>query len=373
MYNEAKRTEALLTLHETPGIGWQTVRKAAEFGRWDAYGRFTPEAWVSSVGLKPEQAAAASRAFAGTDQALRSQKLASRGIRVLTVFDAEYPERLRQSPQPPWVLYTIGRTELLTRPSIAIVGTRGPTAYGRRIASHLARELSECGIVVVSGMARGIDSMAHEGALEGSGGTVAVLGTPVDVVYPRENRALYRSIAERGSGVVISEVPPGTPFHPGLFPLRNRIIAGLSLGTAVVEAAERSGSLITADQALEMGRDVFAVPGPVSSPKSAGTNSLIKQGAKLIASAADIMEEYSELLPKRRTAAAPGAFEGHSGAEPLTAEEAAVVAILQDGPLTIDELHERTSYPFGLLNAVLINLCIKQRVEQHPGSIYSAF
>ncbi|SDW27973.1 DNA-processing protein DprA [Paenibacillus sp. CF384] len=361
--------ELLLTLHETPGIGWHSIRKAVEYGQWRLYERFSPEAWVSSVGLKPDQAKAISHAFSTVKVEERQERMSKLGIQWITRFDESYPHLLRETPQPPWIIYAMGRVELLNRHAIAIVGTRGPTAYGRKTASDLARRLSERGMTVVSGMAKGIDTLAHEGALEAFGSTVAVLGTPVDRIYPTENRGLYEQIVRKG--VVISEVAPGTPFHPGLFPLRNRIIAGLSLGTVVVEAAERSGSLITADQALDMSRDVFAVPGPISSPKSAGTNGLIRQGAKLITSDQDIMEEYEGLLQQPGISNAQVGLKSELQVVHLDENEAVLLQFLQDGPLSIDRLHELSSFPFGLLHSVLINLCIKRKIEQHPGSIYS--
>lgn len=365
MMNEMRK-EMMVTLHELPGIGWQTIRKIVAYGGWDRYRRFTAEAWMSSVGMRQEQANKIVKAFEGLDIKRRSEQLYKRGINALTRFDDAYPKLLSEIPQPPWVLYAIGDIELLNRPSIAVVGTRGPTAYGRKTALELAKGLSDQGIAVVSGLARGIDGIAHEGALRGRGGTIAVLGSPVDTVYPPENRSLYCDIAARG--VIVSETPFGTPLHPGLFPLRNRIIAGLSLGTVVVEAAERSGSLITADMALEMSREVFAVPGPLSSPKSAGANRLIKSsGAKLITSVEDIMEEFSWLSVQ-------GAINGGSSPEAapaLTADEERIYRILLDQPRSTDELHELSSMPFGLLHAVLINLTIKRKIEQHRGSIYS--
>ncbi|QYR19783.1 DNA-processing protein DprA [Paenibacillus sp. sptzw28] len=372
MFNEAIRREMLITLHEIPGIGWQTIRKAVEYGGWHTYGRFTPEAWSSSVGLRPEQAEAAAEAFHAANETLRNERFAQLGVSVITRFDEAYPALLKQIPQPPWVLYAIGNTELLTRPAIAIVGTRGPTAYGRRTAEDLAERLSARGLTVVSGLAKGIDGFAHQGALLQKGGTIAVLGTPIDKIYPPENRSLYRDIAYGGNGLVLSEVPIGTPFHPGLFPLRNRIIAGLSLGTVVVEAAERSGSLITADQALDMSRDVFAVPGPISSPKSAGTNKLIREsGAKLVSAVEHILEEYAGRLPLATDGSVREASASQPDTQPLTDDESTIYRLLQDQPRSMDELHELSMFPFGLLHAVLINLTIKRKIEQHPGSIYS--
>ena len=368
MNDWTKRIDTLITLHETVGVGWQSIRKAVEYGQWNAYNHFTPEAWMSSVGLKPEQAKALSNAFATVEPDVRKAQAAKRGISILTYFDEGYPELLKQAPQPPWVLYAIGRLDLLSRSSIAIVGTRGPTSYGKKTAYTIGEQLSMRGITVVSGLARGIDAKAHEGALIGAGSTIAVLGTPVDRVYPVENRMLYEQIAAKG--LVISEVAPGTPLHPGLFPMRNRIIAGLTLGTVVVEAAERSGSLITADQALDMSRDVFAVPGPISSPKSAGTNALIRQGAKLIATCEDILEEYAG-LPELNAGFMRVGDQAADLDVSLTENEALIYQLLVQEARSTDELHELTSFPFGLLHSVLINLTIKRKIELHSGSIYS--
>ncbi|GGD68489.1 DNA-processing protein DprA [Paenibacillus nasutitermitis] len=371
-FNEEIRRELLITLHETPGIGWHTIQKAAAFGAWSSYQRFTEEAWCSSVGLKPEQAKKVTAAFRQMDAAARSARMEQLGVKVLTSFDSGYPELLAQTPQPPWVLYMIGRIELLYRPTMAIVGTRGPTAYGRRAAADMASQLSERGLTVVSGLARGIDSIAHEGALPLAGGTIAVLGTPADKIYPAENRSLYREIGYGGNGLIVSEVPFGTPFHRGLFPLRNRIIAGLSLGTIVIEAAERSGSLITADQAFDMSREVFAIPGPISSPKSEGTNKLIRTGtAKLVSTVAHVLEEYEGRLDLPLHGSADDRSRKMSGSSALTDHEAFICRLLQEKPLSTDELHVLTSFPFGLLHATLINLTLKHMIEQHPGSIYS--
>ncbi|MBW7457190.1 DNA-protecting protein DprA, partial [Paenibacillus sepulcri] len=213
---------------------------------------------------------------------------------------------------------------------------------------------------------------AHVGALPSPGGTIAVLGTPIDKVYPAENRSLYREIGYGGNGLIVSEVPLGTPFHPGLFPLRNRIIAGLSLGTIVIEAAERSGSLITADQAFDMSREVFALPGPISSPKSGGTNMLIRTGtAKLISSVEHVLEEYEGRLPLPHEGSAGDREQDAREDITLSKDEAFIYTLLKDKPLSSDELHELTSFPFGLLHATLINLTVKRKIEQHPGSIYS--
>ncbi len=273
---------------------------------------------------------------------------------IITIYDADYPPILKQVSQPPWILYALGRMELLGEPSIGIVGTRTPTAYGKKMAESLSFELSQAGMAVVSGLARGIDTEAHLGALKGKAGTIAVLGCPVDQVYPPENLSLYRDIAAQG--VLISEYPIGTKVHPGLFfPLRNRIIAGLSLGVLVVEAAERSGSLITADQAMEESRDVYAVPGPATSPKSRGTLQLIKQGAKMVTEAGDILEEYGYALPSQEV---ESSRQIHTI---LTNEEQLVYDLIHSEILTFDSLLETTRFDFGHLHAVLLSLILKKQ------------
>lgn len=365
--NAALKKRLLLTLHETPGIGWHTVKKAVDAGLW-TFGGELDAARFAAAGFRKEQAAEAERRWnEGTAERTEADYRQLEAYRI-TILDEDYPELLKEIPQPPWVLYAIGRVELLRRPAIAVVGTRQPTAYGRHTAGQLARDLAAAGITVVSGMARGIDSRAHEAALDQAGGTIAVLGTSIDTVYPRENRLLYRSLKEKG--LLLSEYPLGTPSHPGLFPQRNRIIAGLSLGTLVIEAAVGSGSLITADQALDMQRDVFAVPGPVNSPKSTATNNLIKQGAKLVTESGDILEEYRFMLGGSRSG--QGLLSPEEPAAALSPEEGEIYRILQNGPRTADELHELTGMPFGLLHSVLINLSIKHKIEQQPGSIYMA-
>jgi DNA processing protein len=216
-------------------------------------------------------------------------RLAAFGGQAVCLEDADYPSLLRQISTPPPVLYVRGRKELLASCCVAIVGSRAATGYGHRIASALAHDLAGRGVAVVSGLALGIDACAHAGALSASGGTVAVLGCGLDVVYPQQNRRLYQQIQD--CGILVSEYPLGTRPEGFRFPARNRIIAGMSYGVVVVEAARKSGSLITAEFALEEGRDVFAVPGQVDSFKSAGAHWLLQQGAKLVLSAGDILEE----------------------------------------------------------------------------------
>jgi DNA processing protein len=289
------------------------------------------------------------------------------GVQILTIYDEEYPALLKQSSQPPWVLYYKGKIELLQNPLIAIVGTRVPTVYGKNISQQFGEALARAGFTIVSGLARGIDSCAHLGAINQTGSTIAVLGCGVDIVYPLENGALYREIAVKG--LLLSEFPLGTPAQPGLFPLRNRIIAGLSLGTLVVEAALKSGSLITAYQASDEGRDVFAIPGPINSPKSQGVFTLLRVGAKLVICVEDIIEEYRHFLKIEKDDL--GKTKDDPTKAKLNADEQQILDILTLAPATFDHILEETQTNFGHLHAILLSLLMKKEINQLPGSIYS--
>ncbi len=357
----------LIALHETPGIGWLSIQRLAELAaerdiQGEALFELSEKQWLD-FGAEAKLASAAGQ-LQLTSASERIKVLEKKGIVPITFFDREYPTLMKEIAQPPWVLYTIGRRELLHQFGIAVVGTRLPTSYGRIVCERISGSLAELGVCLISGMARGIDGYCHREALKRGGSTIAVLGAGIDVVYPPEHRQLYQEIA--GQGLVISEFPPGTRPSPGLFPLRNRIIAGLSRGVLIVEAAERSGSLITANQALENGRDVFAVPGPITSPKSAGTFELIKNGAKPCASAEDILEEYSHLFVP--AAAESAKKEVH---EKLTKEERKIYVILEQGDASIDELQRKTSWEFGLLHSVLLSLIIKSQVKSLSGALYT--
>ncbi|HEX2060727.1 MAG TPA: DNA-processing protein DprA [Thermoanaerobaculia bacterium] len=221
--------------------------------------------------------------------AIRNARLERRFDHVVTLLDDAYPAALREIPDPPLALHYRGDVSLLARPAIAMVGSRRPSPYGVNAAVHLARELAAAGLLVVSGMARGIDAASHHAALDAGGATIAVLGTGIDVIYPRENARLFHRIAAHG--LVISASPPGTPPKPEQFPMRNRVISGLALGSVIVEATRRSGSLITARLAAEQNREVFAVPGSIFSAGSEGTHRLIQYGAKLVHRVGDILDE----------------------------------------------------------------------------------
>ena len=363
----------LIALHQTPGVGRRSIARLIAGGLLtEELLQFSCEQW-EGLGFSVEISERLAQHLSADANSMKQQEEAAAwGMQILTILDEGYPELLKESPDPPLVLYAKGDTGLLRRPAIAMVGTRVPTAYGRKMSEELAQGLCSGGFSVVSGLARGIDSICHEAALSCDGGTIAVMATGMDVVYPPENRALYAKMVQKA--LVLTEYPPGTKLHPGLFPQRNRIIAGLSLGTLVVEADERSGSLITADAALDADRDVFAVPGQVTSPKSRGALNLIRQGAKMVCSAADILEEYDSWLPKglnntynreRQVNEASASGEGH-----LTTDELRLYHILEQGPFTLDELLQRSRWDFGHLHSVLLSLIIKKQITQLPGAIY---
>ncbi len=284
-----------------------------------------------------------------------------KGVDVITFSDPRYPPLLKQICDPPCLLYAKGRPYGGGLPAVAIVGTRRPSHYGLRMAEVIAKDLASLGVVVVSGMARGCDAAAHRGALAADGFTVAVLGTGVDLCYPKENRQLYEQIAEKG--LLLSEFPISTPPVPYNFPQRNRIISGLALGVLVVEAPLRSGSLMTARLALDYDREVFAVPGQAATPKSSGGNKLIKDGAALIETAADVMEALS------LSYALPEEEEKEAGPA-LAPDERAVWKALGTDLLHIDSIAGRAGLPVVKVSALLLGMELKGLVEQKPGKCF---
>lgn len=284
--------------------------------------------------------------------------LALKQIKTVTILDQEYPANLKLIYDPPPVLFYQGQWQVNDTYAFGIVGSRKTTVYGQRVAEQFGRELASAGIVVVSGMARGVDTFAHRGCLEAAGRTIAVLGSGIDVIYPRENINLAHNIKEKG--VLVTEFIPGTPPLAGNFPARNRIIAGLSLGILVVEAAAKSGALITADFALENGRDVFAIPGPISSLNSKGTNNLIKQGAKLIDQVGDILEELglgTRALPETN---------GETLVN-LSSDEQTLYDYLSWTPLRVEELVLQTKWVPSKVQTVLTLLELHGLIVQVPG------
>jgi len=250
---------------------------------------------LEAAGLSPGQARNVASGCSFEDAVDQQQKMLNAGAQLISIHDPRYPQRLREIFDPPLLLFAIGRTELMPSHSLAVVGTRRPTPYGIAATERLSADLAKAGLTIVSGMARGIDTAAHKAALAEEGATVAVFGCGVDVLYPVENRKLYDDIARRG--LLLSEFPMGAPAFPQNFPIRNRIVSGLSLGVIVVEGAQHSGSAITAKLAMDQGRDVFAVPGNVTSKMSWGPNLLIKDGcAKLVQEWTDVTNELPEAV-----------------------------------------------------------------------------
>jgi len=288
------------------------------------------------------------------------------GIDVLTVNHSDYPEYLKHIHAPPIVLFKKGDISCTT-PMIAVVGSRNASYYGLSTAKELSYQLSKIGIVIVSGMARGIDTFAHKGALNAGGATVAVMGCGLDICYPYENKKLMESIIR--SGAVLSEYPLGMPPAKWRFPARNRIISGMSLGVMIVEASDRSGSLITANFALEQGREVFAVPGGINSPYSIGTNKLIRDGAKMVLGIEDILEE---LYMKINIEAAQKVKQVKKHYEGLSLEEAKLLEILQnDNQLCIDKLAQKSDLKINIVSSALTMLEMKGIIEQLPGKVFA--
>ena len=292
--------------------------------------------------------------------------LKKRGIHILCLEDSEFPVNLKNIYDPPPVIYYRGALKISDLNGIAIVGSRKMTPYGRRATRRLVYQLVNEGITIVSGLALGVDGEAHETALKAGGRTLAVLGSGVDNIYPRQHQDLADRIIESDSGAIISTFPPGTQPEKRNFPARNRIISGLSHGTVVIEAGKRSGALITADQALEQNREVFAVPGSIFNPLSRGTNDLIRKGAKSIRSAKDILEELQ--LYRFDKLKAGNNLEGAGPqSSDLTGLHKKIVKLLTCGELTIEELGEELELEISQLNTILMELELEGKITQLPG------
>ncbi|WP_069649623.1 DNA-processing protein DprA [Caloranaerobacter ferrireducens] len=290
-------------------------------------------------------------------------KVEKSGAKIITIFDVNYPRHLKNIYNPPKVIYIKGSLEIKDEISIAIVGARKATAYGKWVAEKFAKELAGLGITIVSGLARGIDTKAHEGALITKGRTIAVLGNGIDSVYPKANKTLFEKI--QNNGAIITEYPLGVQPLPYNFPMRNRIISGLSLGVLVVEASEKSGSLITAQIALEQGREVFAIPGNINSIYSKGTNLLIKDGAKLVTDVDDIIEEIT-LLKDRVKAKRVKEISCLN----LGKDEIKIVECIKEYPKHCDEISYQTGLDIIKVNSILTILELKGIVKQLPRKIF---
>lgn len=348
-------TAAWLRLTLTRGVGLETQRRLLSvFGLPEHIFAASGTAVRAAVG---ERAARALAAFDGDEQVARTLTWASQpGNHLITLADAAYPQALLEIADPPTLLYVKGRPELLNNRALAIVGARNATAQGASNAEQFARELSRGGLTIVSGLALGCDAAAHAGALDGVGSTVAVVGTGADRIYPPRNQELARRIAEHGA--IVSEFPLGTPALRDNFPRRNRIISGLARGVLVVEAAARSGTLITARLAGEQGREVFAIPGSIHSPLSKGCHQLIRQGAKLVDDARDILSELQPVPPPETAAEAPS-----SGGDPL-------LDAMGFDPVGIDVLSQHTGLTADTLSAMLLSLELENRVALLPDGRY---
>ena len=283
-------------------------------------------------------------------------------IKIITFDSKNYPSLLKEISSPPVILYYKGEIPVEKWKNIGIVGTRTPSPYGKLIAEKLSTELSSRGITIVSGMARGIDTHAHKGAIEGGGKTIAVLGSGLLRPYPPENKYLMEKIISHGA--VISEYPLHTPPWRFNFPRRNRIISGLSVGVIVVEARRKSGALITASLSLEQGREVFAIPGKINSPLSEGTHYLIHEGGKLIRNWEDVWEEFSHIWGK------PHKEEDKSTKENLSQEAGKILKVIKNEPLHIDEISQTVGIPSSKIYIYLMELSLKGRIKELPGKFY---
>jgi DNA processing protein len=362
-----------LALALTPGLAARLcARLLREFGSPEAVFR-APLARLEACHLPAPaaQAIVKKQAFARAEKQLAALR-AIPGAGLLNWTEPDYPQTLLQIYDPPVLFFYRGDLGVLNLPAIAIVGTRRPTLYGTQMAERLSRELAMRGLVIVSGLARGVDAIAHQGALAANGRAIGVLGTGIDVIYPKENKKLYEKVLERGA--ILSEFPLGAHPAPENFPIRNRIVAGMPLGTVVVEGAQYSGSLITARLAMEFGREVFGVPGNVTQPVSFAPNQLIKQGAKLAACADDVIEE----LPTPVRAALvkpeqPAAEQRNLLAEAaLNNSQRKLYALLTtDRAEPIDDLVERSGLNSSEVLATLFELEMKGVVRQLPGKQFS--
>ncbi|MDD5706516.1 MAG: DNA-processing protein DprA [Kiritimatiellae bacterium] len=366
--------QAFIALNRVTGLGAVTVKRLIEaLGSATAILRADERVLRSVRGMGPERAAQIGRELAQADWRDEERRAGELGVQLLTWADDGYPKQLREIFDPPLALYVSGDQAALNGTAVAVVGTRHPTHYGRECAHLFGFQLGGAGIVVVSGLARGIDTEAHRGALQAKGRTVAVLGGALDCLYPEENRDLAREIATQG-GAVISEYPFGRQPDRQTFPMRNRIVSGLSAGVLVVEASLTSGTLITVDQALEQGRTVMAMPGRIDSVASQGCHKLLRSGARLVTSVEEVIEELQELTlaPRVQPAAAPAPADCSAPPGPLAGlgeEEERLLGVLGDDEQAIDDLVRLSRLDAGRVNGLLVGLQIKRRVRLLPGGM----
>ena len=375
--SEKDRREALLRLALTPGVGPTRIATLVDaFGDADAVLR-APVARLRQVdGVGPrlaERIASAAGAAAGERARETLRRLERIGAEVLTPGDGRYPDAFSTVSQPPFVVFALGDFELLHRPAVAVVGTRTPTSYGVSVTIRIASDLAEAGYGVVSGMAAGIDAAGHAASLDAGVGSIGVLGQGIDRVYPAENRDLFTRM--RREGLLLSEFAPGEPPMAGHFPRRNRLIAALGAGVLVVEMSLKSGAQHTVNFALELGREVFAVPGPIGSPVSEGTNQLIREGACLVTGAADILEALGEVSARPGRTAPDSPASRPASPAPVAptpipvveGDEKQVVATLRTGPRHVDEIVAESGLPAGRILSLLLGLELRGLVRSLPG------
>ncbi len=356
--------EAYIVLNMLDEVGPVRVRRLLDaFGSAEAILGATRAELTQVDGIGEEVARSIAQWREQVDLDAELSRIEKTGVRVVTREDADYPRHLREIYDPPLVLYVKGTLSERDAVSIAVVGSRRTSLYGQEMARKLSYQLARLGVTVVSGLARGIDTQAHKGALQAKGRTVAVIGCGIDIVYPAENKKLADEIVEQG-GALVTEFPFGVQPDRQTFPMRNRIISGWSLGVVVVEAALKSGALLTAGFAAEQGRHVFAVPGRADSPLSKGTNKLIKDGAKLTEDVEDILGEFEYLLPKPKETKTETSL-------PLTENERRVLDAIGEDEVVMDEIIQRCGLTSACVSATLLALEMKRLVRQLPGKVFA--
>ncbi|HWW01725.1 MAG TPA: DNA-processing protein DprA [Candidatus Acidoferrum sp.] len=360
--------EALVALNLIEGVGPIRVRQLLEhFGDPPAILQASRHELLSVRGIGEDTADAIAAWKKTVDLGAELKRITDFGCRIVAQTDSDYPELLRQIYDPPIVLYAKGELLPKDKNAVAMVGSRLTTHYGIEVARKLAYQLAYLGVTVVSGGARGIDSAAHQGALSAKGRTIAVLGTGINIVWPAENREMFERIA--ANGAVITQFPFNRPGDKQSFPIRNRIVAGMTLGTVVVEANLTSGALITANFANEYGRQVFAVPGRIDSPRSKGCHDLIKKGAKLCEGAEDILSEFEYLFPPSNKQAS-AALTGVLPALELSENEQKVYDTLSEEQISIDEVIRKSALPASAASVAPLSLEMKRVIRQLPGKMF---
>ena len=361
--------EAFVALNMIEHVGPVRVRQLLEhFGEAPAILRASRQQLLGVRGIGAETAEAIANWEQAVDLAAEMKRIEDFGCHVLTQADEDYPASLREIYDPPVVLYVKGRLTAQDKHGVALVGSRQTTHYGLEVARKFGYQLGYLGVTVVSGGARGIDTAAHQGALNAKGRTIAVLGTGINLVFPPENAELFERIA--ASGAVLSQFPFNRPADKQSFPIRNRIVAGMTLGTVVIEANLTSGALITANFATEYGRQVFAVPGRIDSPRSKGCHELLKKGAKLCEGAEDILSEFEYLFPPSNRPPAPNET-GVLPALSLSGNEQIVFGLLKvEDETNIDEVIQQSGLPTSAVSVALLGLEMKRLVKQLPGKLF---